>query len=214
MHQRIAGGQRFKLVRRGDKRLPGDGRQLLSHAYRVFRMGVKPGAHRGAPQCQLRQVRQAVVDMAQIVLEHRYPAGDLLAESQRRGILQMGSANFNDIGERLRFIIECLLEHVQLWNQLLPQGNQRRHMHRRREDVVGTLAFVNVIVGVDFALHAAHAAEQLAATVCQHLVHVHIALGAGAGLPDSEGELVGMFARQHFIGGIDNGGGFFCRQQA
>ena len=40
MHQRITGRQRFEFIRSGNKRLPGDLRQLFGHAHRVLGMGV------------------------------------------------------------------------------------------------------------------------------------------------------------------------------
>ena len=152
--------------------------------------------------------------MLQVMFQHRHPAGNLLAERQRRGVLQVRTANFDDVAEGLRFLVERGFQHVELRDKLLADSNHRRHVHRRREDVVGTLAFVDVIVRMDLTLHAAHAAKQFAGPVCQHFVHVHVALGTGTGLPDGEGEFVGMLARQHFVGGVDDGGRFVCRQQA
>ncbi|MNE23951.1 hypothetical protein D3C80_1172240 [compost metagenome] len=96
---------------------------------------------------------------------------------------------------------------------MFAKGHDRRHMHRRREHVVGTLAFVHVVIRVNFSFHTAHAAQQLARAVCQHFIHVHVALGAGAGLPDSERKFVDMFIGQHFIGGTNNRRRFFGRQQ-
>ena len=74
MHQRINGRQRFKLVRRGHKRLAAQGRQLGGDAYRVFRMGIKPGSHRRAAQRQFRQMGQAMVNMPEVMLEHGDPS--------------------------------------------------------------------------------------------------------------------------------------------
>ena len=152
--------------------------------------------------------------MLQVVFQHRHPAGNLLAERQRRGVLQVRTANLDDVAEGLRLLVERRLQDVKLGDKLLANGDYRRHVHRRREDVVRALAFVDVIVRVDLTFHAAHAAQQLARPVRQHFVHVHVALGAGTGLPDSEGKFVRMLARQHFVCGVDNGGGFVGVQQA
>ncbi len=152
--------------------------------------------------------------MLQIVFQHRHPAGNLLAERQRRGVLQVRTANFNDIAEGLRLVIKRGFKDVELRDKLFAKCNHRRHVHRRREDVIRTLALVDVIVWMDLTLHTTHAAQQLTGPVCQHFVHVHIALRAGTGLPDGKGEFVGVLARQHFVGGIHDGGGFVGRQQA
>ncbi|MNT00042.1 hypothetical protein D3C72_1344590 [compost metagenome] len=211
--QRIAGAERFEFIRRGHKRLPGDRGQLFRHAHGIFRMGVQPRPHRRTAQRQLREVRQAMVDMLEVVLQHRHPAGDLLPEGQRRGVLQMGTTNFDDVSERLRFCRQGLGQHFQLRNEMLAQADDCRHVHRGREYIVRTLAFIDVIVRVYFALHPAYAAQQFARAVRQHLVHVHVALGAGAGLPDGKGEFVRVFIGQHFVGGADDSGGFFGGQQ-
>ncbi len=72
-----------------------------------------------------------------------------------------------------------------------PIGNLfgRRDVHRRRKRVVRGLAEVDVVVGVDRLLAAERAAEDLAGAVRDHLVHVHVGLGAGPGLPDHQGKM-------------------------
>ena len=71
-----------------------------------------------------------------------------------------------------------------------------------------------VVVEVGECAIAINALKEQAGQIGQHFVHVHVALGTGTGLPDGEGEFVGMLARQHFVGGVDDGGRFVCRQQA
>ncbi len=45
----IHSGQRFEFVRRGDKWLSAERRQLGRHAYGIFRMGIQPGSYRRPP---------------------------------------------------------------------------------------------------------------------------------------------------------------------
>ena len=148
------------------------------------------------------------------MLQHGYPAGDLLTEGQRRRILQMGAAYFDNIAEGNGFIVQGLLQHVELRDQLLPQGNHRRHVHRRREHVVRALALVDIIVGVNLTLHPARPAQQFTRAIGQYLIHIHVALRAGAGLPDSQRKLVRMFACQHFVRGLNNRLRFLHGQKA
>ena len=72
-------------------------------------------------------------------------------------------------------------------------------VHGRGEGVVGGLPAVDVIVGMDRALRAELAAIELDGAVGDHLVGVHIRLGAAAGLPDVEREVVVELARDHFL---------------
>jgi len=50
------------------------------------------------------------------------------------------------------------------------------HVHGRREHVVGRLAAIHVVIGMDQAPVAARTAEQFARAVGQHLIHVHVGL--------------------------------------
>ena len=76
----------------------------------------------------------------------------------------------------------------------------RRDVHRGREGVVGGLAPVDVVVGMDRGLLAHGLAHDLAGPVGDHLVGVHVALGARAGLPDDEREVIVELAADHLAG--------------
>ena len=88
------------------------------------------------------------------------------------------------------------------------------HMHRGGENVVGRLAEIDVIVGVHLPGFATSAAEQFRGTIGEHLVQVHVGLGAGARLPDGQGKLFRVAACQHFIGGLHDGCRLVRIQQA
>ena len=73
---------------------------------------------------------------------------------------------------------------------------ERRHAHRRREDVVGRLGHVDVVVGVDDRVVAALPAadplrpQDLDRPVGEDLVGVHVVADAGAGLEGIDAEVV------------------------
>ena len=75
----------------------------------------------------------------------------------------------------------------------------RRDVHRGREGVVRGLAAVDVVVGVDRRLAAERRAQDLVGAVRDHLVGVHVGLGAGAGLPDHQREVLGELAVDHLL---------------
>ena len=87
-------------------------------------------------------------------------------------------------------------------------------MHRGREDVVGRLAEIDVVVGMHQPCLAARPAEQFGGAIGEHFVEVHVALRARAGLPHRQGELVRMRTGQHFIGSRNDCPGFFRIEQA
>jgi hypothetical protein len=67
-------------------------------------------------------------------------------------------------------------------------------MHRGRNSIVGRLAAVDVVVRMNGRLAAALAPERLVGDGRDHLVGVHVGLGAGSGLPDDERELLVVLA--------------------
>src|SRR5258706_514888 len=89
------------------------------------------------------------------------------------------------------------------------KGDDRGHVHRGRKYVVRGLAAIHVVVRVDRPALPAGAAEKLARTIREHLVHVHVGLRARSGLPDHEWKLVGPAPRKHFVGGRCDGLGLF-----
>src|SRR3954463_12106050 len=54
------------------------------------------------------------------------------------------------------------------------------------------------------ALLPALAAKDLGSAIGEHLVDVHVALRARAGLPHDEWEFVVVFSSEHLVGGLDN----------
>ncbi len=83
--------------------------------------------------------------------------------------------------------------------------------------VVVVEAAPQILTGADPDLArpiAARAAQQLGAAVGQHLVHVHVGLGAGTGLPYGQREFVGMPPLQYLVGGADDGVRLVPIQQA
>ncbi len=87
------------------------------------------------------------------------------------------------------------------------------HVHRGGEDVVGRLAEVDLVVGMHQSLHAALAAQQFGGAIGQHLVEVHVALRARAGLPYRQRKLLRMLAGQDLVRRLSYGLRLLCWQQ-
>ena len=170
-------------------------------------MGIEPGADRGAADRQFAQAGQGLRNRAFGKFKLRHIAGKLLPQRQRRGVLQMGAPDLDDIAESLRFCGECFSQCAQRRLQRSDDLSNRRDMHRRRKYIVRRLPAVDLIVGVHQALHAALATQQFRGAIGQHLVDVHIGLRARPGLPHAEGKFGRMFAGKNFIGRFDNGAG-------
>ncbi len=134
--------------------------------------------------------------------------GELLAEAHGDGILQVGTAGLHDVVELMAFGGEGGGEPIQDRVEIF-EREQSAEAHGGGEDVVGGLAVVNVIVGVDEFVGAEGSAENLIGAVGDDLVRVHVEADAGAGLEDVDGELVVVVAvhLMDFGGGLDDGVG-------
>ena len=157
------------------------------------------------PRASSHRCGNRLLDVRQSVVEKLHPAGDLLAERQRRRVHQVRPADLDDVLERLRPSAASVsrslrTDGISRVAERLDGGD----VHGRREDVVGRLAHVDVVVGVDLAAHPALAAQELAGAVGDHFVQVHVGLRAAAGLPDDERELVVVLAGDHFVGRGDD----------
>ena len=72
-------------------------------------------------------------------------------------------------------------------------------------DVFPTAMNIAAAEEVSKNLLPALAAHQLGGAIGEHLVHIHVRLGAGAGLPHHQRELVVPAAREDFVGGLRDG---------
>src|SRR5438477_6708647 len=70
-------------------------------AFGEFGMRVEAGADSGTADGESVEAVESDGDAAAIAVEHIDVAGKFLAEGKRRGVLQMGAADFDDVGEFL-----------------------------------------------------------------------------------------------------------------
>ena len=117
-------------------------------------------------------------------LELRDITPKLLPERERRRVLRVRPADLDDVVKLLGLGVDGVVELLQPGQQDLVDVDGHRDVHGRGVGVVGALALVDVVVGVDGRLGAQLAAHQLDGAVGDHLVRVHVALGAGARLPN------------------------------
>ena len=90
--------------------------------------------------------------------------------------------------------------------------SDRGQVHGGGKDVVGGLAQIDVIVGVNRRLAPQDPARQFDGPVGDHFVDVHVGLGAAAGHPDVQGKMVVQLARDDFLRGPNDQSGLICGQ--
>ena len=147
-----------------------------------------------------------LLDTLDAVLDLLGVAGKLLAEGEGRGVLGVGAADLDDLGERLRLVVERVPELLQGRDQAVVDFLGGGDVHGRRERVVRRLAHVHLVVRVAQRLGAEAAAEDFDRAVGDDLVGVHVGLGARAGLPDDQREMIVELALGDLLSGPDDGG--------
>nr|GEU28044.1 chaperone protein DnaJ A6, chloroplastic [Tanacetum cinerariifolium] len=203
--QRVVARQRGEFVLGSAERQRERVLQLGGDAVRIFRVSVEAGTDGGAARRQLQHAGQGVLDRLLGKVEMGHIAREFLAQRERGGVLQVGAADLDDVGKRLGLGLQAGAQLAQAGQHVVGQRLGGSHVDRGGEDVVRRLALVDVVVRVQQARFAAHAAHQLGAAVGQHLVHVHVGLGAGTGLPHGQRKFRQVLVGQYFVGGLGNG---------
>src|SRR6185437_3865094 len=119
----------------------------------------------------------------------------------RDRIHQVGAPRLDDRAEASRLAREGAFELLERRQQLVLRHVEGGQVHGRGEDVVGGLAVVDVVVGVD------------ARELRDHLVRVHVRRGARAGLEDVDRELRVVLAGGDLVAGALDRARFGFRQQ-
>ena len=101
-----------------------------------------------------------------------------------------------------RLRVDRIMQGSDRGNQALLHVDRRRDVHRRRKRVVRRLRHVDVIVGVNRRLAPERRARKLAAAIGDHLVDVHVELGAAARHPHMQRKHVMMLAGEDFVAGL------------
>ena len=159
-------------------------------------------------------MRQSVFDGLDAVIDLGDVAGDFLAEGQGHGVHEVGAAHFDDVAECLGFFGQAVAQELLRAGMSWSASRDGGDVHGGGEGVVGGLGLVDVVVGMDRVLGAQGAAGFFDGAVADHLVDVHVGLGAGAGLPDDEREVIVELAGDDFIAGGDDQLFFLGGQEA
>ena len=180
--------------------------EMGDHQPGVLRLGVEAGPNRGAADVH-RSKPVSRLDQLVPVPSNRSPVGGkLLTEADRSGILEVGSARFENP-------LELASLGQEGGGQALERGDQRGQRgqdgepHRGRNHVVGTLGHVDVIIGMNGGVAPPGASQKLVGPVGKDLITVHVVGGSGAGLVDIDDEMLAVFPGENLVGGGDDGVG-------
>ena len=126
----------------------------------VIRMSVDARADGRAAEPDLAQELRLLVNGFLRALDRAGVSRELLAQPHGHRVLHVRAARLQDVVEFFAFLVKRGDEAVERGIKLL-QLQQRRQPHGRRKNVVGGLPVVDVVVGMDVLVLAAHAAQQL-----------------------------------------------------
>ncbi len=203
-HQLVLAGQRVELVGRGDKILAGDGGDGGGDLLVEALGGVQTRAHRGAAQRQFLQLGQRKLQHLSVLFQRASPTGDLLGETNGGRVLQMRASGLNHAFIFLLQAPECGDQRIDGGEELILNGDDGGNVHRGGEGIIGGLAHIDVVIGMQQLF-----AGQLVAAIGDDLVGVHVALRARARLPHHQGEVIVERAGHHLIAGLGDGGKLF-----
>ena len=159
-------------------------REVACEAGAEFRARVDAGADGGAALRELQQPRHDLPQPRAARVDLRAPAPQLLAERDRHGVHEMGATRLDQAVQFARATLENRAQMLERRQQLLREQQGSRHVNRGGHHVVAALPHVHVIVRVH---------GQPGVTAGQrrdHLVGIHVAAGARAGLKYVHRELV------------------------
>lgn len=203
----IVGGKGLELVGSGLELGAGHLGYLFGDGLGETFKGVDTGADSSTTLGQEAEVGQRALNALDAKVELGNVARELLGEGERGSILQVGAADLDDLLglEIVDLGLEGSAEAAHGGEQLALNVEDGSDVHDGREGIVGGGTAVDVVVGMNWRLAAHLAAENLNGTVGNDLVGVHVGLGAGACLPDDEGEVVHELAIGNLLGGLLDG---------
>src|SRR2546425_10444876 len=102
-----------------------------------FGMSVEAGADGGAANGEIVEAVESHGDASAVAIKHINVAGKFLAERKRRGVLQMGAADLDDVRKFFRFSIERIAEIFYRGEQAARGFRGGGDVHGRGKGVVG-----------------------------------------------------------------------------
>ena len=137
-------------------------------------MGVDACAHCGASQGHFPQLLLGELQAAQAALHLPLVATEHLAQPDGRGILKVSAGRLDDRPELIRLVAQGRLQALQRGNQSVLYFHESGEVDAGGYHVVGGLAHVHMVVGVD-------ALAGLSQNLCGPVADDFVGVGVGGG---------------------------------
>lgn len=205
LDNRVVGSQNLELVGGGLKLGTGHLGNLGSNGLVEALEGVQTSADGSTTLGQVAEVGQRILSALNVTVKLGDIAGELLAKGKGSSILQMGTADFDELVELLHLGLESIAQALQGRDEDVLKVQDGSDMHDGREGVIRGGRHVDVVVGMDGLLGTHLSSQDLNGTVRDNFVGVHVGLGAGTSLPDNEREVVHELAVGNLLGSLPDG---------
>src|SRR5437016_11147651 len=137
-------GERGEFIGVRAEGKPGELSDFARGAFGEFGMGVEAGADGSAADGEIVEAVESDGDAATIAVKHIDVAGKFLAERERRGVLQVGAADFDDVREFFRFSVERVAKSLDGGKKTARGFRGGGNVHGGGKRVVGGLRHVDV----------------------------------------------------------------------
>jgi len=188
--KRVMRRESFEFIWRGDERQACVIGNFFGKALSKTRFGVEACPNRRAALRERVKFCEPPFDPRNAEVELRNITRKFLAERDGGGVLCMGTADFDDLGKALGFIIQGIAEDLQFRKQPMRDLLCCADVHGRWERIVWGLAAVHMVIRVNRVFGANHAAEDFDGFIGDDFIGVHIGLRARACLPDRKREII------------------------
>jgi hypothetical protein len=211
-HHGVVRGDRGKLVGRRNERQRGFARDQPGGGLAKADRRVQARAYRSSADRKFVQSGERPSDVLDRVVQLSRPARCDLAQGDRRGILQMGAPQHDQVGVLDGLGGERIAQRLDSGKKYVLDLFHGGDVHHGGKDVVGGLAAVDVVVWMKDALGSGRIARVPIPKVRDHLVGVHVGLRAGSGLENGEREFVVPPPIDHLLRGANDQSGLFLRE--
>ena len=117
--------------------------------------------HSSATLSEQAQPGENIFHTGDAVGELLHVSAKFLTEGQRSGILQVCTADLDDLFESLRLSVESISQLGQGRDEILANLKDGSNVHGGGEGIIRALAHVDMIIGVDWLLRAEFATKDL-----------------------------------------------------
>src|ERR1041384_1742507 len=98
-----------------------------------------------------------------------------------------------------RLLLKRIAEKLWRYSQIIDKL-ERRQPHRGRKDIVGRLAHIHVIVGMNDRVVALLTPQELDRSIGKHFIRIHVVRCSSARLERIDDKLIAQSPREYLIG--------------